>query len=184
MCDTVSHISPLLPPLKLAPPLPPQAWHDSAPLVSSGKDNALRAKASLDRVRRLAAEYSDSLMRVYGTPAADLGRGLGVPPHMSAVFGGVGGQGERGRGRVWVGYGGTQASVGIRAFPLSPCAPVPLRCRELFLASQFWASNHLPPYRERGAGQRCVPGLQAGRTLVKGAQDGSGTERLGWACHR
>ena len=41
---------------------------------------------------RLAAEYSDSLMRVYGTPAADLGRGLGVPPHMSAVFGGVGGQ--------------------------------------------------------------------------------------------
>ena len=92
MCDTVSHISPLLPPLKLAPPLPPQAWHDSAPLVSSGKDNALRAKASLDRVLRLAAEYSDSLMRVYGTPAADLGRGLGVPPHMSAVFGGVGGQ--------------------------------------------------------------------------------------------
>lgn len=37
---------------------------------------------------RLAAEYSDSLMKVFLVPAADLGRGLQVPSHMSTVFGG------------------------------------------------------------------------------------------------
>lgn len=59
-----------------------------APLVQSGKDNALRAKASVDRVVRLAAEYSDALMKVYAQPAAELGRGLNVPPHMASVFAG------------------------------------------------------------------------------------------------
>ena len=43
---------------------------------------------------RLAAEYSDSLMNVFLVPAADLGRGLQVPSHMSTVFGGE--QRERG----------------------------------------------------------------------------------------
>ncbi|KAG1668382.1 hypothetical protein FOA52_004892 [Chlamydomonas sp. UWO 241] len=63
-----------------------QAWHAAAPLVSS-KDTALRAKASLDRILRLSAEYSDALMGVYAIPAAALGKALGVPPHMATVFG-------------------------------------------------------------------------------------------------
>jgi hypothetical protein len=44
---------------------------------------------SLSPLIRLAAEYSDSLMTVFLAPAADLGRGLRVPSHMSSVFGGV-----------------------------------------------------------------------------------------------
>lgn len=74
--------------LPLTPPLLHQAWHTMAPLVQSGKDNALRAKASVDRVVRLAAEYSDALMKVYAQPAAELGRGLSVPPYMASVFAG------------------------------------------------------------------------------------------------
>ena len=110
-------------------PTPSQAWHNASPLVSSGRDNALRAKATVDRVLRLAADYSDSVMKVgkggegggcnmvsvislllvllglylspavlilirpippqmYCSSAADLGKGLGVPPHMATVFGG------------------------------------------------------------------------------------------------
>uniref|UniRef100_A0A7R9VQR9 CBM20 domain-containing protein n=2 Tax=Chlamydomonas euryale TaxID=1486919 RepID=A0A7R9VQR9_9CHLO len=64
-----------------------QAWHSAGPLTSGGKETAMRAKASLDRVLRLCGEYSDALMRVYSKPAADLGRALGVPPHMASVFG-------------------------------------------------------------------------------------------------
>ena len=64
-----------------------QAWHTQSPLVQSGKDSALRAKASVDRVLRLAGEYSDHLMQIYSPPSSDLGKGLGIEPHMSSVFG-------------------------------------------------------------------------------------------------
>lgn len=64
-----------------------QAWHSLSPLVQSGKDNALRAKASVDRVLRLSGEYSDMLMNIYTSPSSDLGKGLGIASHMSSVFG-------------------------------------------------------------------------------------------------
>eukprot|EP00195_Chlamydomonas_chlamydogama_P004953 CAMPEP_0202902464 /NCGR_PEP_ID=MMETSP1392-20130828/16864_1 /ASSEMBLY_ACC=CAM_ASM_000868 /TAXON_ID=225041 /ORGANISM="Chlamydomonas chlamydogama, Strain SAG 11-48b" /LENGTH=1205 /DNA_ID=CAMNT_0049589227 /DNA_START=175 /DNA_END=3794 /DNA_ORIENTATION=- len=63
-----------------------QAWHSSTPLVET-REAALRAKASVDRVMRLAGEYSDAVMRVFDSPAARLGNALGLPPHMANVFG-------------------------------------------------------------------------------------------------
>ena len=50
----------------------PQAWHNASPMVSSGRDNALRAKASIDRCLRLAADYSDSIMMVQGVSGKDV----------------------------------------------------------------------------------------------------------------
>ncbi|GIL64105.1 hypothetical protein Vafri_18076 [Volvox africanus] len=62
-----------------------QKWHAACPLVET-RDAALRAKASLERTLRVASEYSDMVAEVYGNPAATLGRALGLPEHMGAVF--------------------------------------------------------------------------------------------------
>ncbi|GIL76478.1 hypothetical protein Vretimale_6018 [Volvox reticuliferus] len=62
-----------------------QKWHSTCPLVET-RDAALRAKASLERALRVATGYSDLVSEVYGNPAATLGRALGLPEHMGAVF--------------------------------------------------------------------------------------------------
>ncbi|KAG2449840.1 hypothetical protein HYH02_005363 [Chlamydomonas schloesseri] len=62
-----------------------QRWHSTSPLTET-RDAALRAKATLERALRVATEYSDALTDVYGQPAAALGRALGLPEHMGAIF--------------------------------------------------------------------------------------------------
>ncbi|GLC50621.1 2,3-dihydroxyphenylpropionate/2, 3-dihydroxicinnamic acid 1,2-dioxygenase [Pleodorina starrii] len=62
-----------------------QRWHATCPLVET-REAALRAKASLERALRVATEYSDMVAEVYGGSAAALGRALGLPEHMGAVF--------------------------------------------------------------------------------------------------
>ena len=47
-------------------------------MASSGRDNALRAKASIDRCLRLAADYSDSIMKVHRGQRKEHVRGRGV----------------------------------------------------------------------------------------------------------
>lgn len=62
-----------------------QKWHATAPLTET-KECALRGKASLERALRLASEYGEAVTDVYGSPAAALGRALGLPEHMGAIF--------------------------------------------------------------------------------------------------
>ncbi len=52
------------------------------------KECALRGKASLERALRIASEYGEAVTDVYGRPAAALGRALGLPEHMGAIFAG------------------------------------------------------------------------------------------------
>lgn len=53
------------------------------------RDAALRAKASLERALRITQSYADALAGMYGRPAGDIGRGLGMPDHMYKVFAGA-----------------------------------------------------------------------------------------------
>ncbi|GFR50578.1 hypothetical protein Agub_g12852 [Astrephomene gubernaculifera] len=62
-----------------------QRWHGLCPLVET-RDAALRARATLDRVLRVAGQYGDAVAGVYGSPARQLGAALGLPEHMGAVF--------------------------------------------------------------------------------------------------
>lgn len=62
-----------------------KAWVESGPLTQT-KDNALRMKASLDRVLRSAKRFSEQMMELYNDPARQLCAGFGVPSHMGSIF--------------------------------------------------------------------------------------------------
>eukprot|EP00798_Chlamydomonas_sp_ICE-L_P027102 gene27101-2326_t len=63
------------------------AWHCAGPFVEV-RENALRGKASMERVLRVSNEYGDAVLKVYEDVADKLGTALGIPDHMSRVFGG------------------------------------------------------------------------------------------------
>lgn len=42
----------------------------------------------MDRVLRVTQTYADALMALYMEPAAGIGKGLGLPEHMHAIFAG------------------------------------------------------------------------------------------------
>eukprot|EP00798_Chlamydomonas_sp_ICE-L_P026113 gene26113-11831_t len=63
-----------------------QAWHTAGPFTE-GMENALRGKASVERVLRIANEYGDAVMDVYADKAAKIGDALGMPEYMSRIFG-------------------------------------------------------------------------------------------------
>lgn len=49
-------------------------------------DALLRLRASMDRLMRVAKAYTDASLALYSSPAAALGEGLDVPPHMYQQF--------------------------------------------------------------------------------------------------
>ncbi|KAJ9515551.1 hypothetical protein QJQ45_021630, partial [Haematococcus lacustris] len=64
-----------------------EAWLGGGAGPVERRESALRGKASAERVLRLASQYSDLVMDVYCGTAAKLGPALGVPEHMSRIFG-------------------------------------------------------------------------------------------------
>lgn len=60
------------------------AWQAGGKLQE--KQNALRLKATLERVQRLTQNYTDSLLGIFAEPARTLGGALDVAPHAVNVF--------------------------------------------------------------------------------------------------
>ncbi|KAH0899996.1 hypothetical protein HID58_049564 [Brassica napus] len=67
------------------------AWRERDPLEKEGEEDgktiwAMRLKATLDRARRLTAEYSDLLLQIFPSNVEILGRALGIPENSVKTY--------------------------------------------------------------------------------------------------